>query len=186
MNKKTILLSVVFAILVGIVFGVIIGGLSGMFLSPNSLDKDTKPGVEIADEKESLLAEEEAQKKAQQEAEAKALLEAEKKAKEQPKPQPQEQPQSPPAQQVPQQPTPQPQIQQPPAQPQAPQSTQGLVATGNGQTLNVRASSDPGSAIISSAGDGSALTIYERANGMVRVRTADGVEGWVSEQYIAG
>lgn len=180
MNKKTILLSVVFAILVGIVFGVIIGGLSGMFLSPNSLDKDTKPGVEIADEKESLLAEEEAQKKAQQEAEAKALLEAENKAKEQPKPQPQEQPQ------VPQQPTPQPQIQQPPAQPQAPQSTQGLVATGNGQTLNVRASSDPGSAIISSAGDGSALTIYERANGMVRVRTADGVEGWVSEQYIAG
>lgn len=178
MNKKTILLSVVFAILVGIVFGVIIGGLSGMFLSPNSLDKDTKPGVEIADEKESLLAEEEAQKKAQQEAEA--LLEAENKAKEQPKPQPQEQPQ------VPQQPTPQPQIQQPPAQPQAPQSTQGLVATGNGQTLNVRASSDPGSAIISSAGDGSALTIYERANGMVRVRTADGVEGWVSEQYIAG
>lgn len=180
MNKKTILLSVVFAILVGIVFGVIIGGLSGMFLSPNSLDKDTKPGVEIADEKESLLAEEEAQKKAQQEAEAKALLEAENKAKEQPKPQPQEQPQ------VPQQTTPQPQIQQPPAQPQAPQSTQGLVATGNGQTLNVRASSDPGSAIISSAGDGSALTIYERANGMVRVRTADGVEGWVSEQYIAG
>lgn len=184
MNKKIILLSVVFAILVGIVFGVIIGAVSGMFLSPNSLDKDTKPGVEIADEKDRLLAEEEAKKKAQQE--AKALLEAEKKAKEQPKPQPQEQPQAPPAQQVPQQPTPQPQIQQPPAQPQAPQSTQGLVATGNGQTLNVRASSDPGSAIISSAGDGSALTIYERANGMVRVRTADGVEGWVSEQYIAG
>lgn len=182
MNKKTILMSVVFAILVGIVFGVIIGGLSGMFLSPNSLDKDTKPSVEIANEADSLSAEEEAKKKAEQEAEAKALIEAEKQSQEtQNQPNPQPEPQQPQAQ-----PTPQPQVQQPQQTPQAPQTSQGVVATGNGQTLNVRASSDPGSAIISSAGDGSALTIYERANGMVRVKTSTGVEGWVSEQYIAG
>ena len=65
-------------------------------------------------------------------------------------------------------------------------SRNGVVATGNGATLNVRSSSDPNSAIISQASDGSGLTLYESANGMVRVVTANGVEGWVSEQYVAG
>lgn len=178
MNKKTVLISVLFAITIGIVGGVIIGAISGMF-TPKSLDSTSKPSVSISDEK---LPEEDTTNSDSSTDTTKDTTSETPKTNESstkndtpstPAPQPT--------------PAPTPQPTPAPQQPQASQSgSAGVVSTGNGQSLNIRSSSDPNSTIISGAGDGSSITIYERANGMARVKTADGVEGWVSEQYISG
>ena len=196
MNKKNIFLGIVFAIGVGIVFGVIIGAASGLFNS-NSLNGDAKPGVTTtnADEtpiKDGLEDETESQIKDKDKnntstssdntssttsGDSTSTTNTQNNTTSTAQPTI-EQPTN----------TQNPTTQNPTTQQQAPaQSTRnGVVATGNGATLNVRSSSDPNSAIISQVGDGSGLTLYESANGMVRVVTANGVEGWVSEQYVAG
>lgn len=196
MNKKNIFLGVVFAIGVGIVFGVVIGAASGLFNS-NSLNGSAKPGItttntDEAPIKDGLEDETQDQVKDKNSAnEASTPSHASNTT-----PSTNRQNDSAKTTNSPAQPT----IEQPsttpntttttrpntPAQTPAQSSRSGVVATGNGATLNVRSSSDPNSAIISQASDGSGLTLYESANGMIRVVTANGVEGWVSEQYVAG
>jgi len=197
MNKKNIFLGIVFAIGVGIVFGVIIGAASGLFNS-NSLNSDAKPGVTTTntDEtpiKDGLEDETESQIKDKNNTSTSSDTSSTPSGDSTSTTNTQNSTTTSTAQPTIEQPTntqntttqnttAQQTQQQTPAQ----NTRNGVVATGNGATLNVRSSSDPNSAIISQVSDGSGLTLYESANGMVRVVTANGVEGWVSEQYVAG
>lgn len=197
MNKKNIFLGIVFAIGVGIVFGVIIGAASGLFNS-NSLNSDAKPGVTttnadetpikdgLEDETESQIKDKDKNNTSTSSDNTSSTTSGDSASTTNT----QNNTTTSTAQPTIEQPTntQNPTTQNPTTQQQAPaQSTRnGVVATGNGATLNVRSSSDPNSAIISQVSDGSGLTLYESANGMVRVVTANGVEGWVSEQYVAG
>ena len=191
MNKKNIFLGIVFAIGVGIVFGVIIGAASGLFNS-NSLNGDAKPGVTTTNTDETPIKnglEDETESQIENKNNSSSSSSSSSTSNSSTSTTGQN------GSSTTSTSTAQPTIEQPKTTqntttqtPQTPaQSTRnGVVATGNGATLNVRSSSDPNSAIISQASDGSGLTLYESANGMVRVVTANGVEGWVSEQYVAG
>ena len=190
-------MGIVFAIGVGIVFGVIIGAASGLFNS-NSLNSDAKPGVTTtnADEtpiKDGLEDETESQIKDKNNTSTSSDTASTPSGDSTSTTNTQNNTTTSTAQPTIEQPTntqnpttQNPTTQQPQQQTPAQSTRNGVVATGNGASLNVRSSSDPNSAIISQAGDGSGLTLYESANGMVRVVTANGVEGWVSEQYVAG
>ena len=200
MNKKNIFLGIVFAIGVGIVFGVIIGAASGLFNS-NSLNGDAKPGVTTTNTDETPIKnglEDETERQIENKNNSSSSSSSSSTSNSSTSTTGQN------GSSTTSTSTAQPTIEQPKTTqnqttatttqntttqtPQTPaQSTRnGVVATGNGASLNVRSSSDPNSAIISQASDGRGLTLYESANGMVRGVTANGVEGWVSEQYVAG
>ena len=199
MNKKNIFLGIVFAIGIGIVFGVIIGAASGLFNS-NSLNSDAKPGVTTTNADETPIndgledeTESQIKDKDKNNTSTSSDTSSTPSGDSTSTTNTQNSTTTSTAQPTIEQPTntqntttQNPTAQQPQQQTPAQNTRNGVVATGNGATLNVRSSSDPNSAIISQVSDGSGLTLYESANGMVRVVTANGVEGWVSEQYVAG
>lgn len=172
MNKRTILISILIAVLLGVFLGVVIGFASGFFNKGNSADSSEKPNAEMVTDKDQLLEKERAKEKeiekAAKDKVASEKSDGEKATKEKKTSDSRDD------------------ERQDSKDKKDNDGKSGTVATGNGQSLNVRASADPASNIIGGAADGANITILGRENGMVHVRTEDGVEGWVSGQFVNG